>query len=365
MTRADAALAVKRRYADYLQPAKKRATYICPLCGNGSGKDGDGMSVDPHGDGTRLKCFKCGFYGDIVDLYQQEHNCNAGAAFAALYERFDISIGNDREQKQELIKAQLRETPEKSDRQIGRELGVHQTTVGTQRKHLESTGQVSKLDTLIGIDGKQYPRQVERKPDFTDYYRACRHHIKDPAARAYLAFRGISAETAARYWLGYDPAIGFLIIPAAKSFYVARNTNRQSAFRYRNPTGASIELFNLKALDAARPVFVTEGAIDALSIIEVGGLAVALNSASNTRKLLAELEKRRTRSTLILCLDSDDAGRKAGSELEKGLRELDIPFTSANIAGQHKDPNAALTADRAAFIEAVLAAERKTIYERI
>lgn len=62
-------------------------------------------------------------------------------------------------QKQELIKAQLRETPERSDRQIARDLGVHQSTVGTQRKKLEQSGQVSKLDTSIGADGKEYPRK--------------------------------------------------------------------------------------------------------------------------------------------------------------------------------------------------------------
>lgn len=69
----------------------------------------------------------------------------------------------NREQKQQLIREQLMETPERSDRQIGRELGVHPTTVGTQRRTLEESGQVSKLDTSIGSDGKQYPRQVERK----------------------------------------------------------------------------------------------------------------------------------------------------------------------------------------------------------
>ena len=96
MNRSDAAREVKTRYAEYLQPAKKRIagkpTYICPICGNGTGKDGDGMSIDPHGDGTQLKCFKCGFYGDIVDLYQQQNNCDVGAAFTALYDRFGITI---------------------------------------------------------------------------------------------------------------------------------------------------------------------------------------------------------------------------------------------------------------------------------
>ncbi len=67
-----------------------------------------------------------------------------------------------RVQIRELIREQLKETPEQSDRQIAKALGVHQSTVGTQRKELEQSGQVSKLDTSTGADGKEYPRI--RKP---------------------------------------------------------------------------------------------------------------------------------------------------------------------------------------------------------
>ena len=42
------------------------------------------------------------------------------------------------------------------------------------------------------------------------------------------------------------------------------------------------------------------------------------------------------------------------------MRELNIAYVTADICGQHKDPNEALTSDRAAFIEAVAAAERHT-----
>ena len=68
------------------------------------------------------------------------------------------------EQRRELIRQQLKETPEKSDRQIAAGLGVSQTTVGTQRKSMEEIGQLSKLDSSIGLDGKERPRQVQRKP---------------------------------------------------------------------------------------------------------------------------------------------------------------------------------------------------------
>ena len=43
------------------------------------------------------------------------------------------------EQRRELIRQQLKETPEKSDRQIAAGLGVSDKTVGSQRKKLERT----------------------------------------------------------------------------------------------------------------------------------------------------------------------------------------------------------------------------------
>ena len=70
----------------------------------------------------------------------------------------------NREQKQELIREQLRETPEKSDRQIAQGLGVSNSTVSVQRKSMEKSGQLCESHSSIGADGKERPRQVERKP---------------------------------------------------------------------------------------------------------------------------------------------------------------------------------------------------------
>lgn len=70
----------------------------------------------------------------------------------------------DRETRRELIGAQLRETPQLSDRQIAGALGVSQPTVGTVRREMEAAGQVIKSITSMGADGKSYPRQVERRP---------------------------------------------------------------------------------------------------------------------------------------------------------------------------------------------------------
>ena len=66
------------------------------------------------------------------------------------------------EQKRGLIRDQLKATPEQSDRQIAQALGVHHTTVATQRKELEGSGDVAKLATSIDTLGREQPRT--RKP---------------------------------------------------------------------------------------------------------------------------------------------------------------------------------------------------------
>jgi N6-adenosine-specific RNA methylase IME4/transposase len=69
----------------------------------------------------------------------------------------------DRGQKNELIQAQLIDTPQVSDRQIAKDLGVSNSTVSICRKSLESSGELCDSHSSIGIDGKERPRQIERK----------------------------------------------------------------------------------------------------------------------------------------------------------------------------------------------------------
>ena len=329
MSRQDAEQ-IKSRYAEYLKPARKRGTYICPLCGNGGGEDGDGLSIDPHAKGqSTLHCFKCGFHGSIVDLYMKEHNCDTGEAFRKLREYFGI------------------------DNNL---TGAARTP--SEPRKTEQQGNIYVQDAKGVQDATDALKQAAN--DYTGYYGECRAHIGE--AGEYLSFRGISRETAARYGLGYDAKTGFLIVPVTKSFYIARNTDRNAKMRYRNPTGASIELFNKEALynESGRPVFIVEGALDALSVLEAGRMAVALNSTANYRKLIKVLAAKRTGNTLIIALDKDEAGKKAAKEIIDALKQLNISCVKADLCGFHKDPNDFLCANRPAFIEAVEIAERGT-----
>lgn len=69
----------------------------------------------------------------------------------------------NREQRQELIREQLKETPERSDNSIAKDLGVSDKTVTVQRKMLETASEIPNLNTSLGLDGKEYPRQIEHK----------------------------------------------------------------------------------------------------------------------------------------------------------------------------------------------------------
>ena len=58
------------------------------------------------------------------------------------------------EQKRELIADQLEETPNRSNRWVAKQLGVHHATVGAVRGEMQSTGQIIQLDRTVGLDGR-------------------------------------------------------------------------------------------------------------------------------------------------------------------------------------------------------------------
>jgi hypothetical protein len=70
----------------------------------------------------------------------------------------------NQEQRRDLIRQQLQETPQWSDRQIAAMLGVSNSTVSLIRKEMVAGGEVCESHTSMGADGKEYPRRVEYKP---------------------------------------------------------------------------------------------------------------------------------------------------------------------------------------------------------
>lgn len=229
------------------------------------------------------------------------------------------------------------------------------------------------IDKTAPAQQKPAQKQEDKKPvNYISYYEKCRAALSGSPAQEYLSSRGISEAVAQRFWLGYDPKKDtfninedgrnsfttwqVLIIPTGEGSYISRNIDKPvepaKKNRYRKQ-GASL-IFNSRALyEAQQPIFVVEGEIDALSIIEVGGDAIGLGSTSNYKQLINLLAKEKTAQPLVLALDQDEEGRTAEDKLAEELNSLQIPFYRYNITGAAKDANEALLANRDSFKETI------------
>lgn len=346
MTREDAREAIRRDWRGLiatftgkaLAPMNGEDSYICPLCEHGT--HGDGITYDPKSrDHNGLKCFGCGFSGDIIDLYQQANGVDFNTALQALADKSGIDLARESAQ-----------------------------TDFSQADRKEAATQ-----------GKSAQRPDLKRGRV--YYEKCTQALaQDHEAIAYLKGRGISLETAQAHGVGYDgawrsptalgngknpPQSKRIIIPMDAGHYMARaieppRTDADKRFQKMNEGEAA--LFNEACLSDTtdKPVFIVEGAIDALSILEVGGLSLALNSTSNVGLLIATLEANPTKKTLVLSLDRDKAGRTAERELREGLKRLNTPYITADICNGCKDANEALQKDRAQFMALVDIAQNKT-----
>lgn len=291
-----------------LPPAKAfvngEPSYICPFCSHGA--HGDGLTFDPTSPG-RLHCFgPCGWSGDIIDLYRALKQCSFQDAITEL--------------------SQL--------------LGLHDQAPSEDHLH------------FIRLAQKAFPNSP---------------------ADQYLQERGISTNTARNGGAGYckewrHPSVSTavplsprLIIPTSSKSYLARdirpvdsmsNTER----RYSKQKVGSVHLYRSKKLmDSSKPIFIVEGELDALSLMEVGCNAIALGSVSCINLLLKDLAQGpKPAQPLVIALDNDVAGYKATKRLLDALSGQGlVAFDGHSISGQCKDANEALIADRIDFEQRV------------
>lgn len=292
--------------------------------------------------GMYCRCLACGVQYDTFDLIGMDYGItNSADIFKKAYELFGIEIdGNDTQNN------------------------IHSTTYTTP--------------------------QAEAEPDYTDFFSRANENIEKTSYH-----RGLSMEIISRFNLGYAEnwkhpkapkmeASPRLIIPTSKHSYLARYAGEGDFINYRGEVEnkskvGRVRIFNPAAVQQeALPVFVVEGEIDALSIIDVGGEALGMGSKGNVRQLISLLKENRPNQPLILALDNEkDPDKQAGVEqsvqkIIEELKALGIPYYRENITGQYKDANEALQADREAFktavfsaIDRVKAAEAEAVEEEL
>ncbi len=312
----------------YLQKARTEG-HICPICGSGSGPSGTGITTR---DGVHFTCWakSCFKNADIPDIIAIKEGLEPSSA-AALQRAYDL-------------------------------YGI------TLEEHARATA-YEDFKPEAATPPAAAPAADQPAHDYSAYYAAAHERI---GQTDYPQRRGISQTVIDRFMIGYDPAWRSpaalrngknppasprLIIPTGPHSYIARDTREdlteQQALYKKQKEGPALA-FNLQALEtAAAPLFIVEGEIDALSVIQAGGGAIGLGGTSGANQLLKALDKRKPQQPLIIALDKDGPGQEAEKKLLAGLDKLGVPYIQADIAGSNKDPNAALLEDPSGFTAAV------------
>lgn len=292
-----------RAYVETVTKRSKGGLYNCPLCGSGTGAKHTG-AMGIFDDGKRWKCQSCNQGGDIFDLYAAVNRCDLSEATKGIIAMFG---------------------------------GGSSVKATAERKKPE-------------IIGNQKPTT-----DFRVEIERYRTALPGSAGESYLQGRGFTRETMERFNLGYDADNKCVTIPynPQGSYYGRRSVLPDAQRKHDNLKGVPIPVFNAAALYAGDVCFVVESPLCAISIAQEGGEAVAISGTSGKMRLVEQLRRRPTGAALVLCLDNDEAGRKASEEIGAALEEMGVFCVNGTVAlmgdtqdaqdpAYRKDPNEVL-----------------------
>lgn len=315
-----------------LSTARDGKSFICPDCGNGSGKSGDGIKQ------TKLKgklvwhCYRCGGHWSNVDL---------------------VALVEGIREQSELVKKLEELFPESKPFLFSREGFSHFSAAERQASKSASRdfGYRSEGESQASSDSRflasePVPPRNYGKTFYPRYVETMRKFMVGRGG----SYRGLTAETFEKYGIVVHPEFGVgdyeklptLIIPYDDYHFVARAIDSK-----RRPTqhGQGAGLYEPLAIDGKFPTFIVEGELDALSVLQsVGSLGircVATGGASKYGKVVPELEKRfgnsDSKPSFLVMFDNDEAGKANGQKLVEGLREAGYPaemfFLAEHMAG--------------------------------
>ena len=341
MNRDEAKQQILEKASSCLQADRTGRGYICPICGSGSGKNGTGITTR---DGIHFTCWAgCFTSSDIFDIIGKKYTI---PDFPGRLKKAAGLFGLPLDEPSGQSKA-------------GRQEHIHNTLYTNEytQQDVRNSSRRAKDDDEAETDLTQFFLQAAKAIDETDYH------------------RGLSAETLRRFNIGYvsdwkhpkSPKMKGsprLIIPTGPYSYLARYAGAGDYFDYKGRKAnkskvGRTRIFNLDSVwQAQQPVFIVEGEIDALSIIDVGGEAVGLGSIGSVNRLLSCLKGRQIKQPFVIALDNDKDPEvqkrveSAVQRLREGFEQAGIeyyPLSPSSLYGAYKDANEALMKDRSAF----------------
>lgn len=212
---------------------------------------------------------------------------------------------------------------------------------------------------LYGIELKyetrsEEPKEQDNTRKMSEYIMVCHDNATQTN---YFHDRGINQEMIDRFYLGFDEEFedevtgqtwSAVILPTSETTFEARNINvemNSTKNRQKFRKHGAVRIFNGKCLleEEENPIFVCGGIFDALSIIQLGGQAIAIQSFYSLSLLVKSIDKQVPKVPLILVLPND-----LNEKLSLELRERKIAFLSyPEISGGFSDINHRLVEDMA------------------
>ena len=307
----------------------RKSGYICPVCGNGTGKDGDGLTVKEYDWGYNYRCFgKCGANYTAVDLLKEYYGVKEMKEIAEkAAEQFHFSF-NENKKIVEPMSKQVTESPQKDYSEF------YQLAQNQLAEFIESQG------------GKFRGLSLE---DF----------------RAVGA--GIATETDLKSVGENIPARRrCLILPYSKHRFLMRSISDNPKVKRGNTGGKKTEIYNPYGVNFEKPVFVVEGEIDAMSIHKAGFPAVALGGAGEYKILIRNLESLKNANkaavSVILMFDNNDGGTGQENATAAKIELLERGYKAVNFI---LSPNEKYDVNEFLQVDSVGLSERlKEVYEQ-
>lgn len=310
-----------------LEKAKDNKSFICPQCGHGSRNSKQGLAKMPNSD--LYKCFNCGLTGDIFQLLQIKENISYSEAVRKIaeWENFNFTIGNKEPMETPKIENAISQQNTKADNEEQRRIIKERN-----KKIIE-----------------------EAKANFTE----------DGEAMQYLKSRGFYFGICQKFGIGFNQKYKSVIIPTSDSSFIYRGI--EEGGKKGNSKGEQ-HLFNENLLseimlgyvlgtdDTVNRLFICEGWADALSLLQSGFQAIALNSVNNINKLLQPIKENKDSFNedfyFLLALDNDTAGKTATEKLMAEFKDIGLnvinatSFLLSSNGKSYKDINEAYIANR-------------------
>ena len=171
-----------------------------------------------------------------------------------------------------------------------------------------------------GIEEKRYDKNgMEDKEvdgiEINKYIKKTQEEYKNSIGEKYMERRGIRRETAEKNGVGYDEKKRMIVLEyQGKNYYISRSIEGKE---YRKPVGMKEPLYELGDRES-RTMYVVEGQIDALSLIQSGAERVVAIGGSGTIKI-KEVKPRVERAVIVM--GNDEAGESTGERIRKELEK--------------------------------------------